>query len=208
MARRWCRLSGRGDGMKRKWRPNLRDRYRYRFQKRSSADGIVAEACAGDREMIKSLANVAAYLMHDRWMKQDNFADYALGLHSILTQIASGVEPNVAWGWKKTSEWVKQRESFETLEKNHALACAVHGYASNFEGKSLAQACQFAAEIYGIDADSLRRKLTSVAGDEPSLSAEQSVNLAIEVVAECGARKYRASESAIRQAYKDYRRQE
>lgn len=188
--------------------PGLRFRYEYREKKRATADGLVSEALSGDREMIQQLASYGALIMHDRWEEQDNFAEFADSLSYVLGKIAEGVEPNIAFGWHKTSEWSKQRESFATLRKNYALASTTHSFVTNLVGQSASHAYEFTAGIYRMSSNDIREKLTSLTGIEERLSTDLAKKVAIEIVATYGAWKYHASEDSVLRAYNDYLRQE
>jgi len=186
----------------------LKTRYEYRSKKLSEANGICSEARDGDREAIKMVASVGELLMHDEWTKLDKYHEYALYLSDALGQIAQGVEPNIAFGWRKTSEHSKKREEFGKLRKHYALAHTVHGFVTNLVGQPEDRAYSLAAEIYKVEEARVRAALTTITGGNNPLSQALATDVAIEIVATYGAWGYRASEPTIRQAHFDWSRQD
>jgi len=107
--------------------PNLRQRFSYELQKRGSNAGIAQVALSGDREALKNLAAIAICII------EDSPGDREAGewLCFAFSKIASGIEPNVAFGWTRQKGAPKPSQDFQRLLKNWLIGQHMAGLQSS-----------------------------------------------------------------------------
>lgn len=139
--------------------PSLEHRYHYRFKRRSTPEGIALEALGGDRELIAKLADAGACIMRDYWTQRDDgHAAYAYWLASILSEIASGEEPNKAFGWNTEKEQWKLHngESWDRVRKAYEIGRTIETFAATVTGMSYADAIEHAADAWQVTSEQCR----------------------------------------------------
>lgn len=174
--------------------PSLEHRYHYRFKRRSTPEGIALEALGGDRDLIAKLADVGACIMRDYWTQHDDgHASYAWWLASILSEIASGEEPNKAFGWpqgKKKGQWkLHNGESWDYVRKAYEVGRAVEIFATAVTGMSYEDAIAHGAEAWRVDPEQCRTATaaTRMGLKKSTLVKAAAKDLALDMVAAFGA---------------------
>lgn len=185
--------------------PSLERRYQFRMKRLSTDEGLALEALGGNKEMIKKLADVGAWIMHDHGAQGRGNSGYAFWLAQILGDIARGVEPNEAFGWtNKGHRWrIHGGEELEDLKKRFEVGRTVELFILNVIGKSFEQAVWHAVEVWRIPESECRAAMnqTCMGLKKPKLGAGDAKALALDMVEAFGASGHRGISRDSADAY-------
>ncbi|MFT3792131.1 MAG: hypothetical protein QM741_13890 [Rudaea sp.] len=110
------------------------------MKKRGANDGIAQAALGGDRNCIKALADMGVSVVESA----QAFPDIHLYLEHVLSLIAEGQEPNVAFGWNRVRKGAPAAgQDFAGLTKQWLIGQHMAGLVA--EGKSQRNAARTVA---------------------------------------------------------------
>lgn len=109
---------------------SINEVFQYESKKRSTVEGISLAALGGDRNALKSFAGLAREAIELPGSEELKPAGDWLGF--VLSQIESGVEPNVAFGWaRKRRGAPSPAQDFEGLMKQWLVGQHMAGLVSS-----------------------------------------------------------------------------
>lgn len=189
-------------GKDRNWKATLGERFAYRSKRRTTQQGLALDALGGDREAITALAKYGQLLMHDVSNAGGNNADAAFWLASILGEIARGVEPDVAFGYRQPRT-ARQLEDFGTLSKKWHLANAVERFAELLEGQLYDDAILVIQKFQHVSTIEAGNVIVSITRSTKALSANAAKQVALDIVSHFGVMSgsIRASRDTINAAH-------